>query len=270
MGDKKDATTEPEDDIAEAKGRANLSKYLALADVIDLDEGMVAYDRYNMVMRRIVRKYDERFSLEQVCAVFCSLSPNSDYWGNLRSTVSVLQGIVERKPEEDIVVSTYGHCKLRALDYARGVKDFERETKGPKVMAFYHNILTPHSSQWVTIDGHMVAIWRDDRNATMKESLISKRHYHIIATNVKELAFQNFMLPQQLQATLWFVRKRLCNVVYDPQLDLFAEAGDAWRTARSAEDIKPYTKRDAQIMREIESHQFLLPMGEANGRSQAI
>lgn len=245
----------------ESRGRDNLGRYLQMADEIDLDEGMVAYDRYNMVMRRIAAKYDA-FTLQQVCAVFCSLSPNSDYWGNLRSTVSVLQGIIEARAEEDIVVSTYTHCKLRAMEYARGWKDFTKETKGPKVLAFYHNILTPHSSQWVTIDGHMVGVWCDNRTATMKDLLVTKRQYHVIATNLKELAFQNFMLPNQLQAILWFTRKRVCNSVYSGQFDMFASIGDAWRTARDVDTIKPYTKRDARLFKEIEDRQFALPIGE--------
>lgn len=207
---------------------------------------MVAYERYHMVMRRLAGKYG--YSMAEVCAVFCSLSPNNDYWSNLRSTVSVLLGINEVRPDEDIVVSTYTHCKIRALAYARGLKDFAVETKGPKILNFYHNILEPRSQRWVTIDGHMVAIWRDDKTATMRESLVRPSYYKVIAENVKEFAFRNFMLPNQMQATLWFVRKRLQNVVYDPQLDMLAEAGDAWKTARDVDTIKPYTKSEGKRM----------------------
>jgi len=233
-------------EISERDGYRNLAKYFRLADAIDLNEGMVAYERYYMVMRRIADKYG--FTMEQVCAAFCSLSPNSDYWGNLRSTVSVLQGIRECQPDSEIIVSTYGHCKTRALAYARGVKSFTRETKGPKILNFYHNILTPHSQRYVTIDGHMVGIWRDDKVATMKELIIKPSYYDVIAYNVKHLAFRNYMLPQQMQATLWFVRKRLTNTVYDGQYDIFAESNDAWRTARDVETIKPYTKRDQRAI----------------------
>lgn len=237
----------------------NLHKYFALADAVDITEGMVAYERYNIVMRRLAAKY-HAFSLDQVCAVFCSLSPNSDYWGNLRSTVSVLQGILECRPDQDIVVSTYGHCKLRALAYARGTKSFTAETKGPKILNFYHNILAPHSSQWVTIDGHMVGVLRDDRKGTMRDLLIKPSEYREHAALVKQFAFNQFMLPCQMQAILWFVRKRLLNVVYDGQFDMFASADDAWRTARDVDTIKPYSKRDAQVMKIIETKDFPLPL----------
>lgn len=223
----------------------NLHKYFALADAVDITEGMVAYERYNIVMRRLAAKY-HAFSLDQVCAVFCSLSPNSDYWGNLRSTVSVLQGLMEARPDNEIVVSTYGHCKLRALAYARGVKSFTAETKGPKILNFYHNILAPHSSQWVTIDGHMVGVLRDDRKGTMRDLLIPPRQYHEYAALVKQFAFNQFMLPCQMQAILWFVRKRSLNVVYDGQFDMFASKGDAWRTVRDVDTIKPYSRSEAR------------------------
>lgn len=223
----------------------NLHKYFDLADSVDLDEGMVAYERYHMVMLRLADKY--KFTMDQVCAAFCSLSPNNDYWGNLRSTVSVLQGINECRPEDDIVVSTYGHCKSRALAYARGVKSFTAETKGPKILNFYHNILTPRSSRWVTIDGHMVGVLRD-HPGTMKELLIRPSEYDQYATLIKEFAFKNYMLPQQMQATLWFVRKRLLNVKFDAaQIDLFGNANDMWQTARDVDTIKPFSKREVKL-----------------------
>jgi hypothetical protein len=241
----------------------NLQMYFKLADAVDLDEGMVAYERYHMVMRRLSEKYG--FSMPRVCAAFCSLSPNNDYWGNLRSTVSVLHGINERRPDSEVVVSTYTHCKTRALAYARGHKDFEAETKGPKILNFYHNLLTPHSSRWVTIDGHMVGVMRDDRKGTMKELLIKPREYVEYADTVKRFAFANFMLPCQMQAILWFVRKRLLNVLYDGHTaDLFGDASDMWKTARDVETIKPYSMREERAINarldETYYQEFTLPL----------
>lgn len=237
---------------------ANLQKYFAKADTVDLDEGMVAYERYNMVMRRLAEKYG--FHLHKVCAVFCSLSPNSDYYGNLRSTVSVLQGINECRVESDIVVSTYRHCMLRAIAYARGDRDFEAETKGPKILNFYHNILEPHSSRYVTIDGHMVGVITDSKG-TMRELVIPRRTYMLYAQLLKEFAFANFMLPCQMQAILWFVRKRLLNVAYDGHTaDLFGDAKDMWKTARDVEMIKPYSKADARRMEQATHGSQTLPL----------
>lgn len=218
----------------------NLHHYFAKADHVDMDEGMVAYERYNMVMRRLAEKY--QFPLDATCAVFCALSPNSDYWGNLRSTVSVLQGVKDGRDESEINVSTYRHCMLRAITYARGAR-FDTPDRGPKILNFYHNILTPHSNRWVTIDGHMVGVMRDSKG-TMKELIIRPSEYDHYAQLVKEFAFKNYMLPQQMQAILWFVRKRLLNVKFEGgNHDMFGDASDMWKTARDVDTIKPYPKR---------------------------
>lgn len=225
----------------------NLQHYYDKADSVDLSEGMVAYERYNMVMRRLAEKHG--FTLDATCAVFCALSPNSDYWGNLRSTVSVLQGLKDGRDESEINVSTYRHNMLRAIAYARGTP-FATPDRGPKILNFYHNILTPHSNRWVTIDGHMVGVMRDSKG-TMKELLVHRREYDTLAELVKLFAFRNFMLPNQMQAILWFVRKRLLNVVYDGQFDLFGDSKDMWKTARDVDTIKPYSKREGKVLEEL-------------------
>jgi hypothetical protein len=225
----------------------NLAQMFAKADRTDLAEGMVAYDRYNIVMRRIAKRYD--FPLDVVCAVFCSLSPNSDYVGNLRSTVSVLYGLRNGTRDDDIIVSTYGHCKTRALSYARRPGSFVQETRGPKILNFYFNILKPHSWRYVTIDGHMVAIWRNEPTATMKQSIIrNRREYDEIAEGVKRFAFYHYMIPNQMQAILWFVRKRTLNVKYSAQLDLLTDSDDAWKTLRDVDEIMPYSRSEGRKM----------------------
>jgi hypothetical protein len=77
--------------------------------------------------------------------------------------------------------------------------------------------------------------------------LIKPREYEGYADLIKRFAFKNFMLPQQMQATLWFVRKRLLNVKYDAQHDLFGSSDDMWKTARDVDEIKPYSKRENPI-----------------------
>lgn len=231
------------------EGYLNLSKMFARADAIDLDEGMLAYTRYHMVLSSISKHYD--FPLPRVVAVFCSLSPNSDYMGNLRSAVTVLKSIKEGTPQERTTVSTYRHCMLRAWDYAIGAKDFETQTKGPKILNFYHNILNPKASRWCTIDGHMSAIWQG-KELTMKEALVSSTRYQQIKDDVSILAVRNDMLPNQMQAVLWFTRKRTSNIVYVPQMKLFGDRKDLWNTLVHVEDIRPYIFKspEAEFLKE--------------------
>lgn len=216
------------------------------ADPIDMDEGMVAYERYHVMMKTIGDKYG--YSVPRVTAVFCALSPNSDYMGNLRSTVTVLEGLNRKLPAESIVVSTYNHCKLRAIKYATGHQTFLETVKGPKIRNFYHNITNPRDTRWVTIDGHMSAIWQNDLKMTMREALIPMRIYREIKDATIKLAFRHFLIPNQLQAILWFTRKRLARSVFLPQLELFGDRTDIWQTIKDVQSIRPYTRNDISMI----------------------
>lgn len=221
---------------------ANLVKWWARADDTDKAEGMLAYQRYHIVMQHLAGEYG--FPLPAVCAAFCALSPNSDYKGNLRSTVSVLAGVRDGVPAELIQVATYRHCMFRAYSYVAEGVDFLSTVKGPKIRNFYQNIMDPFDWHSCTIDGHMSAMWQD-RNLTMKEAIIRPGEYEEIKEGVSRLAFHQFMLPNQMQAILWFTRKRTLNVVYDGQHKLFGDPTDLWETLAHARDIQPFPQRRA-------------------------
>lgn len=224
-------------------GEENLRALFTQADPHDYAEGLLAYQRYRTVLNNIATKYE--LALPRVVAAFVSLSPNNDYFGNLRSLVSVIEGIKNNVSTDRIIVSSYEHCKNRAVIYLKGWKDFVNVTTGLKVLNFYRNILDPMDNRWVTIDGHMVAAYRGDPTMTMKEAIIKRKgEYREIADATKSLAFREFILPNQYQAIVWFVRKRLYRIRFNGQGDLFDYVnGDLWRTLRDVENIKPYATR---------------------------
>lgn len=192
---------------------------LAQANADDVVEGKQAYARYHHVMCTLSRKYS--VPLDRTVAVFVSLSPNSDYIGNLRSTVSVLAGVHHGVSVQQVQVSTYRHCLHRAWAYAHGQASFLDRTKGPKVRAFYHNVLDPLDNRHVTIDGHMTAIWRG-RDLTMRQALVySRKEYEEISSAVKRLAFENYLVPCEMQAILWHARKRIRQIKYTAQQNLW-------------------------------------------------
>lgn len=197
----------------------NLRAMLKLANDEDRAEGLRAYARYHEVMCGLSDKYG--VPLDRVVAVFVSLSPNSDYVGNLRSTVSVLAGAVNGDGVQQVQVSTYRHCLLRAWAYVQGDARFLERTKGPKVRAFYHNVLNPLDYRHVTIDGHMTAIWRG-QDLTMRQALVyNRKEYDEISNACKSLAFENYLVPCELQAILWHTRKRVKRIKYDAQPNLW-------------------------------------------------
>lgn len=216
----------------------NLAVVYAQADEIDRREGELAYARYRYLLDDLAHLYD--FPLERVVAAFAALSPNSDYVGNLRSLVSVLRGMREGIERDRVTVSTYRHCRDRAWSYLDGSVDFLARVKGPKIRSFYRNIIDPHDRAPVTIDSHMVGIWMRAR-LVMKDAAVSRRQYEVVADGVREFARVLGLIPNQLQATLWFARKRALRVKYDGQHDLFNMSTDnVWRTLVRVGDIVPY------------------------------
>lgn len=209
-----------------------------LADRIDREEGRLAYHRYYQVMFRIACSWG--VPMDRVVAAFAALSPNSDYLGNVRSLVSVLDGLKLGVPHDRITVSTYKHCRDRAIAYLEGAEEFLSHAKGRKTRAFYRNIRAPDDPEPVTVDGHIYAIWSNRPNITMKDAKVTPRIYDEIAADIRELALAIGVIPNQLQATLWFTRKRVRNIIYNGQFDLFLDPTDAWQTYLAIEDIKPY------------------------------
>lgn len=213
-----------------------------LSDDIDKKEGLAAYHNYHVLMRNLSQYWN--CPLDKTVAAFCALSPQNDYIGNLRSLVSVIVGINIGTPCNDIVVSTYNHCRMRAYTYLTDRCNFDVADRGLKILSFYHNILRPYDPEPVTIDGHMVAVYNDKDNLKMTEAQITRGKYRVIANEFRETARELGILPNQLQATLWFSRKKRLGIKFDPQFDLFGDENDRWRINVAPEWIKPYGNSD--------------------------
>lgn len=225
----------------------NLRQLYSLADRIDREEGKLAYTRYNALLREIAAEY--AFPFKSVVAAFVALSPNNDYLGNLRSLISVLKCANGEYPLARMTISTYAACGLRAHSYLRGT-EFLIHAKGPKIRAFYFNICDPKDRGQVTIDGHMAAAY-DGNAGTMKQNIITLRRYREIAEAVKALAGDLDLIPNALQATLWFTRKRVLGVKYDPQMDLLHPADDRWKTLVKVAEIRGYEPKPIDGWKEV-------------------
>jgi hypothetical protein len=216
-------------------GYDNLKALLDQADADDLAEGKLAYERYHKVIDWFSDSYGVAF--DRTLAAFVALSPNNDYYSNLRSLASVLQWRDE--DPNAITVSTYNHCKLRALSYIKGEATFLDTAKGPKIRSFYLNILNPLDPLPVTVDGHMHAAYAGKR-WTMKEAIVRPKQYDAISSVVRHVAADCGLIGCQAQATIWFARKRTLGIVYKPQLDLFCDPSDKWHTLIKPIDAPSY------------------------------
>jgi hypothetical protein len=218
-----------------AENLDNLRRVWSLADQIDRREGMAAYCRYQFVMLQLADHYS--FSFEAVTGAFCALSPNNDYLGNLRSLVTVLRAYREGRTLAEVTVSTYRHAARRAWRCLAG-EDFLHFTRGLKTRSFYLNICEPFDREPVTIDGHMIGLWSGHR-LRMKEAKASPVRYREIAADFRTVAAELGILPNQLQAALWFTWKRINRIIYKSQLGLFTPR-DQWRLAIMPQHIKPF------------------------------
>ena len=214
----------------------NLARLFDRADEMDILDGSYAYSRYHDVMRQIAGYYDH--TLDRVVGAFVALSPNSDYFGNLRSLISMLYAKKLGHEYDAGVVSTYKHCRERARLYLEGTP-FLEHAKGPKTRAFYENILSPNTAGPVTVDGHMYWAWMGD-HGTMKEAKVTNRIYKEISFDIRKLSLEVGLRPHEVQAILWFARKREQGVKYSPQLDLFDVDVGFQKTSFKIEELRPY------------------------------
>jgi hypothetical protein len=214
----------------------NLRDLWAQADEMDISDGIHAYQRYHEVMKTIAAHFST--PLNMTTAAFVALSPNSDYLGNLRSLISMLEAKRQGFDYEDAIVSTYNACRARAALYLKSTP-FLDHAKGLKTRAFYQNILEPTKPGPVTVDGYMYHAWAGTTGG-MRDANITKKIYGQISEDISKLARQHGYLPHETQAILWFARKRINGVVYSGQLDLFGADLGFQKTTFSVEEIKPY------------------------------
>lgn len=200
----------------------NIYRVLDEAMPLEVEEGKSAYQNYNRTLTEISEA--TRLSLNAVAGCFSALSPNSDYIGNLRSCKTLCVGFVGGKPEDSCTVSTYKHNRAKAWRILEG-EHFYSVFKGLKVRNFWRNLTEPDNPEAITIDGHMVNIWRGEVHV-MSDSGISKLKYAKLAHEFSRVARREDLLPCQLQAILWLTWKRLnrIKISYDPfQALLFEE-----------------------------------------------
>jgi hypothetical protein len=224
--------------------KRNIRRVLDAADETDISEGRVSYWRYHEVLRNLADFYGVPFPA--AVAVFCSLSPNNDYKGNLRSAATVIRGFVEGVPRDRIRVTTYNHCRDRAFSYLDGSDQFVTKTRGKKILSFYTNIVNPMDARPVTIDGHAVNIWTGKRR--ILKAIVGGFNYETVADDYRDVAARAGLVPNQLQAITWFAWKRIHTIVYPGrQLELFRDvSADLWQTLvdPAAIDCYPFLTED--------------------------
>lgn len=170
----------------------------------DLKSGLRWYRLANRIAKSIAKKYD--LKLETVAAIISALSPGIGWKQNIEDTLELIE------KENDAVVTTYNHNRLKALDILFSDEldlnvyeyFFLKKKSGFKTANFYLNIINPNDKTAVTIDRHILDIFNLTRQAinTNKKYLAFKA---ILIAN----ALQRNLIPCQYQAIIWKCHKRL-------------------------------------------------------------
>jgi hypothetical protein len=190
----------------------NLRLIFNQATKADLVDGRGSYRRYNKIMRMMGGNHG--YSHRIAAAVFCALSPNNDYNGNLRDARNLLKNHRAGRSIEDFKVSTYGNNKRKAWALAGGADPLSL-ILAPKTRSFYLNVCDPTDPEPVTVDGHIHNCWSGKRMSLV--GLRTLGNYDEVAAAVRLLAFENKMVPCEMQGVLWFTWKRIHSILNSGQ-----------------------------------------------------
>lgn len=204
------------------KGMYRLKLWYELASDLDHEYGLDAYNMYQRDIDAI--GLVGLATLQEKIAAFALLSPNNDYGGNLRCLRIVLEGHRDGIPVERLKgLTTYRACAKRAYRVLDGI-DWVFSPYAKKTYNFYQNIWQPNNPEYVTIDGHMYNLWKGERNLLKSVAVkFRAKEYEEIAQGFRIVAKEVGLLPNQLQATLWWCYKRMLGIRFDYQMDLDLE-----------------------------------------------
>jgi hypothetical protein len=184
--------------------RAKIEKVVEFSSQADFDHGVAWYGIAHRHARELAREFG--VGLETASALIAVLSPNNSWQGNLKDARRVLEarrlGVLDQ-----VRVKTYPLNLAKAKRLLNGERPGD-VLRGPKVLAFYGNILRPGTPGFVTIDFHITNLCRG-KHEPMKDSKVpsrSEREECIEA--IWKVAEDRGLLPQQVQAVAWVSWKR--------------------------------------------------------------
>jgi len=204
--------------------RDNFIKVFNQATERDIAAAKASYPKYQRLCREMARKYG--FGLHVGAGVFAALSPNNDYWGNLRDADKLMAAAAAGKSIDDFTVSTYGNNKLKAWRITKG-EEPEELIVALKTRNFYENIFDPRNPQYVTIDGHMHNVYYgtrhplQSRDPNKRIAKVAGALYYEIASQVMAFSFEKDMLPCEMQGVLWITWRRIHGIHSPKQQELW-------------------------------------------------
>lgn len=192
-----------------AKLVKNILSFYELATIPEIFEGMAWYNDANTYAKELATRFN--ISISQVTGIIAAFSPQTTWQDNKRYAVSFLL-----QPNNSLR-SKVSNDKAKAILQLNNEADIYEAlsitNKAFKTKAFFKNILNPDINTGVTIDRHAIAgciqktndVYALDEN----HAKLTKAQYEFFELAYTQAAQQANILPQQMQAIVWVVYRRL-------------------------------------------------------------
>lgn len=183
---------------------ARVDGWLSVATAADLADGLAWYDRARRAAAEMAERHD--VSVECATGAIAALSPRCQWTINVRAAELML-ATAAKGQSEPVTAGTLSN-RAKAWRIARGESP-ELVLSGPKVRAFYRNIMGDREAVTVDVWAARAAEGRDWPHAPVK------RRYRLLAESYRRAGERRGMHPRDAQAAVWTVYRRLHGYQYD-------------------------------------------------------
>ncbi|SRR6266704_448242 len=196
--------------LTDAAYRRNIRKAWNRATAADLEQGLQWYD--DALQRTQEIATGRPLTMEAAAGIVAALSPMTGWSTNLENAERIIVLHTAGKP-----MPTRGFGFRKNTAKAWRILDGEHPLKvlgGPKVTAFYHNILG--SDEFVTVDRWAIRIAYGTPDA---KTTVGKREYEAIAQAFRYVAAELGIPGRHLQAATWVYYRRVhARAIFDPPM----------------------------------------------------
>lgn len=179
----------------------NILKVYKQAAPEDVEHGKVWYDSAHQFCLEIGSRYN--CSVDKVAGIVSALSPGCTWEQNKRDAINAIHSLVHGTPMK---VSTYGQFVEKVFRIWDG-EDVALVLNGPKITAFYYNILRPDLCEHVCIDRHAFKIARGIRKGGA--TALTAKQMRDTQAAYMQAASELGLRPNQLQAITWVTYKKI-------------------------------------------------------------
>jgi hypothetical protein len=184
---------------------ARVDGWLSVATAADLTNGLAWYDRARQEAESMAA--ETGLSVRHCAGIIAALSPRCQWASNVASAWKMARAAAAGE-SEPIVNGTLDN-RAKAWRIACGEVS-ELVLSGPKVRAFYANILGDREAVTIDVWCARAAEGRDWPHAPVK------RRYRLLTECYRRAGARREMCPRDVQAAVWTVYRRLHGYQYDP------------------------------------------------------